>query len=71
MRGEASRDILSTYNLERQYVAQELIDFDRKFSALFSGRPQSDIQDETGISLAEFKEVRLMFSISPRERTQD
>lgn len=49
--------ILPTYTLERQKVAQDLIDFDRKFSALFSGRPTEDIQDETGISLVEFKEV--------------
>jgi phenol 2-monooxygenase (NADPH) len=36
--GTANREVLHTYSEERQAVAQELIDFDREFSRLFSAR---------------------------------
>jgi 2-polyprenyl-6-methoxyphenol hydroxylase-like FAD-dependent oxidoreductase len=48
------RDVLSTYELERKQIANELIAFDHKFSRLFSGRPAKDILDETGVSMDEF-----------------
>lgn len=48
------REILSTYELERKQIAQQLIAFDHKFSRLFSGRPAKDIMDETGVSMEEF-----------------
>jgi hypothetical protein len=48
------REVLSTYELERKQIAQELIAFDHKFSRLFSGRPAKDILDETGVSMEEF-----------------
>jgi phenol 2-monooxygenase len=38
LRGRAKPDLLHTYSEERQTVAQELIDFDREFSRLFSAR---------------------------------
>jgi phenol 2-monooxygenase len=38
LRGQARADLLRTYSQERQAVAKELIDFDRKFSTLFSAR---------------------------------
>ena len=36
LRGRARPELLRTYSTERQAVAQELIDFDREFSRLFS-----------------------------------
>ncbi|SFO42596.1 phenol 2-monooxygenase [Pseudonocardia ammonioxydans] len=39
LRGTAHPELLRTYSPERQAVAQELIDFDREFSARFSTRP--------------------------------
>jgi phenol 2-monooxygenase len=38
LRGAARPELLHTYSEERQAVAQELIDFDREFSRLFSAR---------------------------------
>lgn len=55
--GLSSRSILKTYQSERRRIAQDLIDFDHKFSRLFSGRPAKDLMDEEGINLAEFKEA--------------
>lgn len=40
--GRAASAVLHTYSLERQAVAAELIDFDRRFAALFSARPAGD-----------------------------
>jgi hypothetical protein len=48
---------LETYSAERQVVAKNLIDFDHKFSRLFSGKPATDVLDEEHISLEEFQEV--------------
>ncbi|KAF2278824.1 uncharacterized protein EI97DRAFT_413707 [Westerdykella ornata] len=56
-KGIAKPDILKTYQSERRRIAQDLIDFDHKFSRLFSGRPAKDILDETGVSMSEFKEA--------------
>ncbi|MCW2583087.1 MAG: Phenol 2-monooxygenase, partial [Klenkia sp.] len=39
VRGTAPPALLATYTTERQVVAQELIDFDRRFAALFSAPP--------------------------------
>lgn len=38
LRGQSKPDILHTYQLERQYTAKELIDFDYKWSRLFTGQ---------------------------------
>src|SRR4051794_14328422 len=38
LRGTAKPELLHTYSEERQAVAEELIDFDREFSKLFTGR---------------------------------
>lgn len=51
------REILATYELERKQIAQELIDFDHKFSRLFSGKPAKDIMDETGVSMDELSDT--------------
>ena len=58
-KGICRRDILPTYQSERRQVAQELIDFDHKFSRLFSGRPAKDVMDAEGVSMEEFKEAFL------------
>ncbi|TID13124.1 hypothetical protein E6O75_ATG10073 [Venturia nashicola] len=56
-RGICPREILGTYETERRKIANELINFDHRFSRLFSGRPAKDAADEAGISLAEFRNV--------------
>jgi phenol 2-monooxygenase len=38
LKGKASPKILETYNLEREKVASDLIDFDRHFTKLFSSK---------------------------------
>ncbi|KAI9815565.1 MAG: hypothetical protein M1827_002699 [Pycnora praestabilis] len=55
--GTAKRSILKTYQSERRRIAQDLINFDHRFSRLFSGRPAKDAADEAGISMAEFKDA--------------
>lgn len=59
LRGLASPKLLDTYSGERQVVAKTLIDFDTKFSKLFSGKPQGldGVDDEETISLDEFHKV--------------
>jgi phenol 2-monooxygenase len=37
--GTSRPEVLSTYSAERQAVAQELIDFDREFAAMFAAHP--------------------------------
>lgn len=56
-KGVAQPSILKTYQSERRRIAQDLINFDHKFSRLFSGRPAKDVMDESGVSMAEFKDV--------------
>jgi 3-hydroxybenzoate 4-monooxygenase len=40
-------ELLRTYSQERQVVAQELIDFDREWAAMFSDRPQQDASGQS------------------------
>ena len=40
LRGRCSPEILRTYSVERQSVAKELIDFDRKWARMFSAPPK-------------------------------
>ncbi|OQU97457.1 Phenol hydroxylase, dimerization domain-containing protein [Cladophialophora immunda] len=45
--GFASRDILSTYEVERRFIAETLLNFDNKYAALFSTRqPTSSEVDD-------------------------
>ncbi len=55
VKGLWGKEVLRTYQSERRRIAQDLIDFDHRFSRLFSGRPAKDVMDEAGISMAEFK----------------
>jgi phenol 2-monooxygenase (NADPH) len=51
----AKREVLSIYGSERRKVALELIEFDRRSSGMFAGKPAKDAADEAGISMVEFK----------------
>ncbi|KAG2137580.1 FAD binding domain-containing protein [Suillus bovinus] len=53
LRGRADISLLKTYELERQKYAQDLINFDREFSTLFSGKPRTS-ENEDGVSHEEF-----------------
>lgn len=48
--------VLDTYELERQTVAQQLIAFDKEFSAMFSGKVGTE-SDKTGLTHEQFLEV--------------
>ncbi len=48
IRGQSSPELLHTYSAERQVVANELIDFDREFARMFSGRLKPDAAAEDG-----------------------
>ncbi|KAM6529412.1 hypothetical protein FALCPG4_007547 [Fusarium falciforme] len=50
--GRAPPSVLETYVLERQQTAQQLIDFDRSFSKLFS----TEHQKKNGITAAHFRD---------------
>ncbi|RYP89855.1 hypothetical protein DL770_004007 [Monosporascus sp. CRB-9-2] len=56
-KGVLQRRVLQTYEHERKMIARQLIEFDRKFSRLFSGQPAKDILGETGVSMEEFAEA--------------
>ncbi|KAJ4397779.1 hypothetical protein N0V93_002016 [Gnomoniopsis smithogilvyi] len=56
-KGVVKRTVLNTYESERRRVAQDLIEFDHRFSRLFSGRPAKDLLDTEGISMEEFKDA--------------
>lgn len=58
-KGIAKPCILSTYQDERRRIAQDLIEFDRRFSRLFSGRPAKDVMDAEGVSMEVFKDAFL------------
>jgi phenol 2-monooxygenase len=54
--GTARPELLDTYSAERQAVAQELIDFDREFAAMFSAPPRDSADAEgDGVDPAEFQ----------------
>ncbi|WP_158815425.1 FAD-binding monooxygenase [Methylocapsa sp. S129] len=56
LRGQSSPRILRTYSDERQSIAEELIDFDRKFAKMFSAAPRDPAKaDGKGIDPAEFQ----------------
>jgi phenol 2-monooxygenase len=49
LRGTAKPELLHTYSEERQAVAQELIEFDREFSRLFSARARNATEPESAL----------------------
>jgi len=56
LRGRCSPEILRTYSVERQSVAKELIDFDRKWARMFSAPPKDPFnRNREGVDPAEFQ----------------
>ncbi|CAA7265147.1 unnamed protein product [Cyclocybe aegerita] len=56
LRGWADISLLKTYEFERKTYAQDLINFDKNFAKLFSGKPRTeDFQD--GVSHEEFLRI--------------
>ena len=47
--------MLQTYEAERRKVAQDLIEFDRNFSRMFSGRPATHANDREGVNMNDFR----------------
>jgi len=45
LRGQAKPDLLATYSQERQIAAQDLINFDREWAAMFSDKPKKSGTD--------------------------
>ncbi|NLQ16982.1 3-hydroxybenzoate 4-monooxygenase [Marinomonas sp. M1K-6] len=58
--GRADKALLQTYSYERQLVAQQLIDFDREFSKMFSAKPKS-AEHPDGVDPAEFQRYFTQF----------
>ncbi|KAJ3502469.1 hypothetical protein NLJ89_g8874 [Agrocybe chaxingu] len=56
LRGWADMSLIKTYEFERRTYAQDLINFDKNFAKLFSGKPRTeDFQD--GVSHEEFLRI--------------
>src|SRR5689334_13512479 len=55
LRGTAKPELLHTYSDERQKIAQQLIDFDREFSTMFSAHPTGSGDDVEGVDPEEFE----------------
>jgi 2-polyprenyl-6-methoxyphenol hydroxylase-like FAD-dependent oxidoreductase len=57
IRGQSSPTLLHTYSAERQTIAAELIDFDRKFAKMFSAPPKDPSNPAgDGVDPAEFQQ---------------
>jgi phenol 2-monooxygenase len=56
LRGWADVSLLKTYEYERRKYAQDLINFDKRFSALFSGKPRTE-ENQDGVSHEEFSQA--------------
>ncbi|RUR32679.1 FAD-binding monooxygenase [Vreelandella nanhaiensis] len=57
LQGKSSPAILDTYTTERQTVAKELIDFDRRFSKMFSAPPKGSPEDKgDGVDPKDFQD---------------
>ncbi|THH26983.1 hypothetical protein EUX98_g7209 [Antrodiella citrinella] len=53
LRGNAEMSLLKTYEFERRKYAQDLIDFDKQWSALFSGKPRTE-DNQDGVAHEDF-----------------
>ncbi|KAI0730595.1 FAD binding domain-containing protein [Earliella scabrosa] len=62
LRGWADISLLKTYEFERRKYAQDLINFDKKFSKLFSGKPRTEANQD-GVSHEEFIEAFQTFGL--------
>ncbi|KAI5118756.1 hypothetical protein M0805_004842 [Coniferiporia weirii] len=61
LKGWADRKLLKTYEFERRAYAQELIDFDKKWAKLFSGKPRTE-ENKDGVSHEEMLKAYETFS---------
>ena len=57
IKGIATPSILTTYESERRMVAKELIEFDQRFSRLWSKPPVKDAADEAGVLMEDFQQA--------------
>jgi phenol 2-monooxygenase (NADPH) len=56
MRGRSSPELLHSYSAERREIAQDLIDFDREWAAMFSAKPKAaNDAAEDGVDPIEFQ----------------
>jgi phenol 2-monooxygenase len=56
LRGLSPPRLLETYSAERRAIAQELLDFDREWAAMFSAKPKAaDDVDGAGVDPNEFR----------------
>ncbi|KZT01969.1 uncharacterized protein LAESUDRAFT_730674 [Laetiporus sulphureus 93-53] len=62
LRGWSDISLLQTYEFERRRFAQELIDFDKKWAALFSGKPRTESHQD-GVTQEEFLEAFNTFGL--------
>ncbi|KAI0695048.1 hypothetical protein C8T65DRAFT_710902 [Cerioporus squamosus] len=62
LRGWADISLLKTYEFERRKYAQDLINFDKKFSRLFSGKPRTE-ENQDGVGHEEFLEAFQTFGL--------
>ncbi|KAI8996410.1 FAD binding domain-containing protein [Trametes punicea] len=62
LRGWADLSLLKTYEFERRKYAQDLINFDKKFSKLFSGKPRTH-ENQDGVTHEEFLEAFQTFGL--------
>ncbi|EJF59085.1 hypothetical protein DICSQDRAFT_65759 [Dichomitus squalens LYAD-421 SS1] len=62
LRGWADISLLKTYELERRKYAQDLINFDKQFSKLFSGKPRTEASQD-GVTHEEFLEAFQTFGL--------
>ncbi|KAG9313141.1 putative monooxygenase [Chiua virens] len=53
LKGWSSPSLLKTYEYERRKYAQDLINFDKQFASLFSGKPRTE-ENQDGISHEQF-----------------
>ncbi|KAF9220325.1 hypothetical protein BS17DRAFT_787540 [Gyrodon lividus] len=60
LRGWASHSLLETYELERRKFAQDLIAFDKNFSALFAEKPRTP-ENQDGVAHEHFLRVSQTF----------
>ncbi|KAI0794575.1 FAD binding domain-containing protein [Fomes fomentarius] len=62
LRGWSDLSLLKTYEFERRKYAQDLINFDKKFSKLFSGKPRTEDNQE-GVTHEDFIEAYQTFGL--------
>jgi len=70
IKGRASPALLQTYSTERRAIAQDLIDFDREWAAMFSAKPKAAAGDD-GVDPVEFQKYfmrRLRFTAGVETR---